>query len=564
MRAPRPYTPEPVDPEEVSPSGPLRAFKQFGLVLLCAAWVCMGLVGHDPWKTEDATSIGVAFEMANRGDFVVPFLGGEPYLARPPLIYAMGALAIKAFSPPLETHNAARLVVGLALAVILLVTAQASRELNGRALRWLPVLLLIGSVGFWDRAHALSPELGTTAGVAVALYGFALALRRPIAGGIVLGIGVALAFLGRGMLGPVWLVTSALLLPLVDQPWRTRAYGLTLLVSLSVALPLALSWPLALHMRDPALFALWWKGETVANYFAFFSSDGEFAPGYYLKNLLWFAWPSLPLIPWVLWTRGRGFNGGLRDPGLQVPAVVALVILFSLLLMPDPKLAYAIPLLVPLALLAALEVDSLKRGFSGALDWFGILTFGLVAMLAWGIWIDSYLHGMSPRVAQLFRDTEVGFHPSFHLGAVLSAIALTLLWIMLVRPARRSNRRAILNWAAGVTLIWGLAATIWLPYIDSRRTYRNVVENAAMRMPRSGCIASRDLSEPQRALFYYFSGVSTLREEVHPDHECAALLVQYSRQLTQAPPPPGWTPVWDGHRRGDDTERYILYMRKPK
>ena len=561
MRAPRPYTPEPVDPEGVSPSGPLRAFKQFGLVLLCAAWVAMGLVGHDPWKTEDATSIGVAAEMVDRGDIVVPTLAGEPYLARPPLIYAAGALAIKAFSPPLERHNAARLVTGLVLALILLVTAQASRELNGRALRWLPVLILIGSVGFWDRAHALSPELGVTAGVAVALYGFALALRRPVAGGIVLGIGVALAFLGRGMLGPVWLVASALLLPLVGAPWRTRAYGLTLLVALSVALPLALSWPLALHMRDPALFARWWSGETLGNYIAFLGNFDDFAPGYFVKNLLWFAWPSLPLILWMLWTRGRGFNGGLREPGMQIPAVVSLVMLTSLLVIPDPKLAYAIPLLVPFALLAALEVDSLKRGFSGALDWFGILTFGLVAMLAWGFWIDSYLHGMSPRVAQLFRDSEAGFHPSFHLGAMLAAVALTALWILLVRPARRSNRRAILNWAAGVTLIWGLAATIWLPYIDSRRTYRNVVENAVMHLPRSGCVASRDLSEPQRALFYYFSGLTTVREEVKPNHDCAALLVQYSRQATQPPPPLGWKPVWDGHRRGDDTERYILYMR---
>ncbi len=564
MRAPRPYSPEPVDPEEVSPSGPLRAFKQFGLVLLCAAWVILGLVGHDPWKTEDATSIGAAAEMASRGDVVVPMLAGEPYLARPPLIYAAGALAIKAFSPPLERHNAARLVAGLALALILLVTAQASRELNGRALRWLPVLILIGSIGFWDRAHALSPELGDTAGVAVALYGFALALRRPIAGGIVLGIGVALAFLGRGMLGPVWLVVSALLLPLVDKPWRTRAYGLTLLVALAVALPLALSWPLSLHMRDPALFSLWWKGEALGNYIAFWSSDGEFAPGFFVKNLLWFAWPSLPLILWMLWTRGRGFNGGLRDAGVQVPAVVSLVMLGSLFVMPDPKLSYAIPLLVPFALLAALEVDSLKRGFSGALDWFGILTFGLVALLAWGFWIDSYLHGMSPRVAQLFRDTEVGFHPSFHLGAMLAAVSLTLLWILLVRPARRSNRRAILNWAAGMTLLWGLGTTIWLPYVDSRRTYRHMVEDAAKHFPGTGCVASRDLSEPQRALFYYFSGLSTVREEVQPRHDCAALLVQYSRQVAQSAPPPGWKPVWDGHRRGDDTERYILYIRKPK
>ena len=55
------------------------------------------------------------------------------------------------------------------------------------------------------------------------------------------------------------------------------------------------------------------------------------------------------------------------------------------------------PLLVPLALLAALEVDTLKRGFSGALDWFGILTFGLLAALVWWLWFDAYVHGMSPR-----------------------------------------------------------------------------------------------------------------------------------------------------------------------
>ena len=70
---------------------------------------------------------------------------GEPYLARPPLIYAAGALAIKALAPPLERPSAARLVAGVALALILLVTAQASRELNGRALRWLPVLILIAA-----------------------------------------------------------------------------------------------------------------------------------------------------------------------------------------------------------------------------------------------------------------------------------------------------------------------------------------------------------------------------------------------------------------------------------
>ena len=31
----------------LSPAGPHRALKQFGLVLLCGAWVVLGLVGHD-------------------------------------------------------------------------------------------------------------------------------------------------------------------------------------------------------------------------------------------------------------------------------------------------------------------------------------------------------------------------------------------------------------------------------------------------------------------------------------------------------------------------------------
>ena len=187
MRAPRPYSPEPADPEAVSPAGPFRAVKQFGLVLLCAAWVALGIAGHDPWKTEDATSIGVASEMADSDGFVVPTLAGDPYLPRPPLAYMGGALAIKMFAPPLQVHNAARVVVALALALILFATALASRELNGRALRWLPVLILVGSVGFWDRAHVLSPELFLTLGMATAIYGLALALRRPWLGGVALG-----------------------------------------------------------------------------------------------------------------------------------------------------------------------------------------------------------------------------------------------------------------------------------------------------------------------------------------------------------------------------------------
>jgi 4-amino-4-deoxy-L-arabinose transferase-like glycosyltransferase len=141
------------------------------------------------------------------------------------------------------------------------------------------------------------------------------------------------------------------------------------------------------------------------------------------------------------------------------------------------------------------------------------------------------------------------------------SLFLTLLWLALVRPARRSNRRAVLNWAAGMTLLWALYSTIWLPYLDSRRSYRGVAESMRAVLPREGCVASRNLGDAQRALFQYFAKLVTIRAENAPIDRCKALLVQYGRSGPEPAVPDGWQIAWTGHRRGDDTERYVLYLR---
>ena len=539
-----------------------RLWKQAGLLLLAFAWIALGLTGHDPWKFDDATAFGVSWEMAKDHDYVVPHLAGEPYLRSPPLIPAAAALAQAVLAPVLAPFDAARCAAGVALALTLLFTSLATRELAGPRLRWPPVLILIGSVGLWDRAHVLSAELGVMVGLAVALYGFALALRRPVAAGLWLGVGTAVAFLSNGFIGPGWIGVTALVLVALDPAFRTRRYAATLCVALVVAAALGAPWVVALYLRDPALLAAWLASEALPTDLALFG-DASLDPLYHARNLLWFAWPALPLIVWTFWTRARGFNGGLAQPAVQVPTVLALVIYLNLLLVPEPKLIQALPLLVPCAILASLEIDSLARGFSAALDWFGILTFGLLAIVVWGIWVDARLSGMSAPIAALFRDTEVGFRPTFHLGSVLTAIVLTLLWIALVRPARRSNRRALLNWAAGVTLAWGLYSTIWLPYLDSRRSYRTMIEALAEHLPAGECVASRNLGDPQRALLYYFAGLETVREETHADADarCGALLVQYGA-IERTPAIDGYRVGWQGARRGDATERYVLYVKE--
>ena len=544
---------------DLSPSGPYRWLKQFGLVLLCGLWVLLGLFGHDPWKPDDAISFGISYDMLTHGDWV-PQLAGTPVPERAPLFYLLAAAFARFFGGALALHEAARLAVALCLALTLWLLSLTGRELYGRAFRWLPVLLFVGCVGLWDRGHLLSPELALVAAEALALYALALALRAPAIGGLWLGLAIGLAFLGRGTLGAALIGATALLLAFF-APWRSRYHLATLVVAAIVALPLIAVWPAALYLRSPGLFAQWLEAQSLARFFGLAAGSPPVEPLYYLKNLPWFAWPALPLALWTLWIRGRGYNGSLASAGIELPVVAFLVLLVVLSGGAEPRANMALPMLLPLALLGAAEVDSLKRGYSGALDWFGILTFGLLAVLLWGLWLESVRHGMPEAVARTFRDTQPGYEPPWQWFAVIVSGFLTVLWLVLVRPARRSNRRAVLNWAAGTVLVWGLSATIWLPYLDSRRSYRPVAEELAAHLPANTCVASRNLGEPQRALLEYFAGIVTLREEIQPVHGCGALILQVGREESEIPPDSAWEKLWEGRRRGDDTEHFILFGR---
>ena len=47
------------------------------LALLLVAYLLPGLIGHDPWKAEDAIGIGIVHQLIEHGRWVVPHLAGE-------------------------------------------------------------------------------------------------------------------------------------------------------------------------------------------------------------------------------------------------------------------------------------------------------------------------------------------------------------------------------------------------------------------------------------------------------------------------------------------------------
>jgi 4-amino-4-deoxy-L-arabinose transferase-like glycosyltransferase len=530
-------------------------------VLLGIAWILPGLVGHEPWKPDEAAAIGIVRNLlTGNGTWVVPQLAGEAELDTPPLVYLVAAGFARLFSWFLPLQDAARLATGAFMALTLSFTALTARELYGRDYAGIAAIGLLGCVGWIVRVHQLIPDVPLLTGMSLGLYGLAVAPRRSLLGGTALGTGIGIGFLARGLVGPGVLVASALIQALFSRQWRQPGFLATFGVACLTATPWLVIWPLALYRQSPELFDQWLTQDLIAALFLTNSAQPTFAWHEYLLLLPWFAWPVLPLAIWTLW---HGRRSMLKRRELQLP-LVALVVMFALLgLVSNAGDVYALPLLIPLTLLAVASLDTLRRGAISALDWFGIMTFGLIAILLWIAWI-ALLTGWPVGIARELAEFQPGFAGRFRWLPFLVAAGSTLLWAALVARTMPTTRRALVNWGGGITLMWILASTLWLPFVDAGKSYKGVVREIERAVPKgSRCISSMGLGDSQRAMLEYYAGIVTQRGEIpQPKRECDLLLTQ-GTAMQEPVVGGGWKKIWEGARPGDTRERFRLYKRAP-
>ncbi len=206
------------------------------LALLVLAYLLPGLVGHDPWKTDDAIGIGIVHQMLEHGRWIVPYLAGEPFLEDGPFHYWIAALAANVFGLVLAPHDGARLASGVMMAAVIALVHLAGRELYARTEGMSAALALLGCLGLLVHAHETLAEISMLAGQALAWYGIALARRKPQRAGWLLGAGLAVAALSKGIPAVIAPVAVALAVPLVSEAWHRREYLLSLLPALLVPL----------------------------------------------------------------------------------------------------------------------------------------------------------------------------------------------------------------------------------------------------------------------------------------------------------------------------------------
>jgi 4-amino-4-deoxy-L-arabinose transferase-like glycosyltransferase len=527
--------------------------------VLIVVWVLVGLVGHDPWKADEAHTFGIVVDFLRHPDWIVPTLAGEPFIEKPPLFYVVSAGSAYLFGELLPLHDAARLATGFFVGIALLFLGLTARELYGRGSASVTLLIFVSCLGTFLRLHQIITDVALLAGLAAGVYGLALARRTFWSASAALGVGATVAFLAKGLLGPGLLGLAALLLP-IYAPWRSRRYVAILgVAALGAALP-ATAWMCALYARSPDLFREWLVINNFGRFLGFTRIGPHTPPGYYVYTLLWYAFPALPLSAFAVWRGWRQTGAEAARLEMQLPVLLAVVIASVLGSASDSRELYLLPLMLPLSLLGARAVEWLPvagaKVVSGGARW----GFGVVALSLWLGWL-ALVTGMPEFLQSMLLAYQPGFAPTVQWIYVALALTVTLAGgVALWRPTDSSGN-ALAQWAVGLTLFWALLSTLWVPYFDAGKSYRTMIKSLAAELPGEGCVASLHLGEPQRGLLEYFAQVTTERLEIVPDVKCKALLVQGWLVAGAPAPASDWIAVWEGARPGDHKEFYRLYRK---
>jgi len=522
------------------------------LLLLCAIWVVLGLLGHAPWKPLETSGISIVKTIIDSGNLIAPLANGEPSLELPPLYYLSAAGSAKLLDSWLPLHDAARLINILWMTIILLVVGMTGRELWSRGIGRQAVFIMIGCIGLVMSAHSLGAEIAGLASVASGFYALALSKRRPWRASGLLGLAIGIGFLSYGVMPLIILFSTALSLPIFFKAWRTISFAKFLATALSIASPLIGAWLFVFNFYHPILFEKW----LLLNLSGFNFHNHQ----YFLKILVWYAWPAFPLALWGLW---RYRHQLLFDPKFQLMLAFFFCSLFFIGFGAPAKDVSALPFLIPLVAMAAGSVEHLKRGAASALNWFGVILFGLIGFLIWLGWI-AMTTGYPTRIKERMQFLSGAYDTNFNWLTFLVAVAISIAWVLVCVRAKQTNRSTVSNWAMGFTFGWSLLMTLWLPLLDSARSYQPVFTSMLKTIPNTyHCMNSLGLGQPQRLLLNYYTNITLQPVTNLQQLSCDLYIVQIAKNKEKVQPKQRWKLIWHGKRAADRKESFSLYAREP-
>lgn len=432
----------------------------------------IGLRNHTLWDYHEPYVGGIIREMADSGDWIVPTLNGQPYLEKPPLFYALGALCCRLFGTfdPWVLRLPSAL---LAMATTVWATYLGWRLSSARAGAWAGFMVATSHL-FFIVGHMAVVDMTLTAAVTFSLgLAFLVIVEPPYRHRWVplFWMSLGFTFLAKGVFGPLTVLLPLGVTLLLQRDARLLRAFVKPNWGMLAALALALAWVLPLAMRGGAEFLM---EVFVRNSVGRFLASPSLVPrtgrlGEHVEP--WFFYlVRTPgnLLPWLgfwlasLWAGRPWGRRHLRSPRSYFLPLCFLVTLVFLSISQAKRMVYLLPLLPLTFVQAGLWLDlQMPKGRARAQRPILVLlslTLGFVALLGLAFpWIVAARVGMALLPALLLS--------LFTLG--LSAFALILLW---QRRLPQALDWTMVQWTVVLVMFMGFG----VPELD--REWRPILE----------------------------------------------------------------------------------------
>lgn len=319
------------------------------LLGLWAVLVAVALWLRPLLPVDETRYVSVAWEMWLRGDFLVPYLNGEPYHHKPPLLFWLMQAGWAVFG---VNEWWPRLVAPLASLLDLVLVARLARRLWPQLpeLQTQAAWMLFGLL-LWTGFLTLTQfDLLIVCFTLLGMLGVLRAAAGERSGWIWLGLALGLGILSKGPVILLQVLPAALLAPVwVERKPAWRRWYPALLGSVLLGAAIALAWaiPAGIAGGEAYRHAIFW-GQTADRMVDSFAH----------KQPVWWYLPWLPvmLLPWILW--GRVWRGILQRPwrgdaGVRFLLAWVLPVLIAFSLISGKQTKYLLPLLPAAVLLLA-------------------------------------------------------------------------------------------------------------------------------------------------------------------------------------------------------------------
>ncbi len=414
---------------------------------LIAVWLIIlltALLTRPLLPVDETRYASVAWEMWSRGDFLVPYLNGEPYSHKPPLYFWLIHAGWWLFG----VHEwVLRCIAPLLALCILFTSAHVARQLwlddaiTARLVPW----LVFGSIFFTGFASWVQIDLLLVLMTLLAMTGIIRAARGARGAWLLTGVAIGLGVLSKGPVILLQVLPVALLAPLWKRDadarywWRWYA-GLSASVLLGAVIALAWALPAAQAGGDSYRDAILW-GQTAHRMVRSFAHAHP--PWWYLP------WLAVLFAPWILlpWSWSALRRSGLAsDEGLRF-CLTWLVSVFILMSLASGKqVKYLLPLVPAVALLLGRVWSRMGDGVIKQRPWLA----GGVLFVSGGLLV----------ALPLVLDTAAWINDIQPLwGALLMGVALVLLLQRPLKPVEYPQRLTLFSVVVIVILHLGVFRT---------------------------------------------------------------------------------------------------------